>query len=475
MNREGTLQAAWSASLEAGAAILGALASGMWVFGADRLGAWPVMGLTGSWAVPATLAALLIVVRRFTARGPSLRQHLLARLSASPGLRTALPLFLTTRVAVLLVGYLTLVTIGLPSGTFEWRVSDDLLWNMPARWDTGWYLDIAERGYHWFGRNDLEQNIVFFPAFPMAMRAAGRLLGGRYLLGGMLVSLGAFLWALVYLYRLARRDVGHDAAAMSLALVATYPFAVFFGTAYTESLYLLAAVGAVYHFRREEWLRASAWGLLVGLTRPNGMLVAAPLAVMCVAPLLRPHWPRLGSWLGGGEAAGREPARLSIGAMAAAGMPVAGLLCYAAFNAWLTGDPLAWMHAVSAWGRAVPGAQAPAGVSLGWSLGDGLQQLLPTSPKELFNIASGLFMAALVIPVTRRFGLPYGLFVFLVLLPPILSGGSESLGRYTLVLFPAFIWLGERIPASHRAGWLIGFGILQGVGAALFFTWRPFY
>ena len=36
-------------------------------------------------------------------------------------------------------------------------------------------------------------------------------------------------------------------------MLAAYPFALFFGALYTESLFLLAAVGAFYHFRRREF------------------------------------------------------------------------------------------------------------------------------------------------------------------------------------------------------------------------------
>jgi Gpi18-like mannosyltransferase len=63
-------------------------------------------------------------------------------------------------------------------------------------------------------------------------------------------------------------------------LIAAYPFALFFGAIYTESLYLLGATAAFYHLRRRELWRAGAWGLLVGLTRPNGAFLSVPLALI---------------------------------------------------------------------------------------------------------------------------------------------------------------------------------------------------
>src|SRR6185436_18861557 len=99
-----------------------------------------------------------------------------------------------------------------------------------------------------------------------------------------------FFGALVYLYCFAREMLGDDGeAGAAVWLLATFPFALFFGAVYTESLFLLGAVGTFYHFRRREFLRAGAWGLLVGLTRPPGCFVSVPLAILAVEPLL-PAW-----------------------------------------------------------------------------------------------------------------------------------------------------------------------------------------
>ena len=126
---------------------------------------------------------------------------------------------------------------------------------------------------------------------------AGRLLGGAstaFALGGTLISLGAFFGALVYLYRLARDILDNeDAARGAVWLLATFPFALFYGAVYSESLFLLGAVAAFYHFRRCEYVPAGAWGLLVGLTRPPGCLVSVPLAILAIEP-----W--LPAWLAGG-------------------------------------------------------------------------------------------------------------------------------------------------------------------------------
>ncbi len=56
----------------------------------------------------------------------------------------------------------------------------------------------------------------------------------------------------------------------------------------------------------------------------------------------------------------------------------------------------------------------------------------------------------------------------------VLMGGWLSIGRVTVGLFPIFLWLADVVPVRHRTPWLMAFAVLQGLAAALFYTWRPF-
>jgi hypothetical protein len=62
-------------------------------------------------------------------------------------------------------------------------------WDGFARYDAGWYYDIAAHGYAYVegGRN----NLAFFPLYPLLMRGGGYLLGGEqqhFYFAGILVS-----------------------------------------------------------------------------------------------------------------------------------------------------------------------------------------------------------------------------------------------------------------------------------------------
>ena len=250
-------------------------------------------------------AVILGVVRHLLAPQRPIYAELPSRLRAAwrtAPMRSAVGALVGTRLAILFVGYMAIFMIGYPNGQAPWRVAENEFGNLPARWDVGWYLGIAVDGYsfsHVAKANGQQQDIVFFPALPLLMRVTGRLFGGAstaYVWGGTVVSLLAFLGGLMYLYRLARDLLESESqAAFAVWLIATYPFSLFYSVPYTESLYLLGSAGAFYHCRRGEFAKGAAWGLLVGLTRPNGCFLAVPLAVLALEP-----W--LPGWLAGGRA-----------------------------------------------------------------------------------------------------------------------------------------------------------------------------
>lgn len=426
-------------------------------------------------------ALFLGVVRHVLAPATPIYQDVPARLSVlmrTEAARAAATVLVSTRLSILLVGCLAVFSIGFPEGVRPWKlIEDNEFVNLQARWDTGWYLGVAIDGYSYVpDRPHDQQNIVFFPAFPILMRIAGRLLGGSspaFVLGGTVVSLFAFFGALVYLFRFAR-DVLDDeeSARWALWMLAAFPFALFFSAVYTESVFLVGAVAAFYHFRRGELARAGAWGLLVGLARPPGCLVSVPLAVLAVSP-----W--LPAWLVGGRRLSRSPPRMDLrslaGPIAAAAMPGVGMLLYSVFIWNLTGHPLAWAEGHAAWGREYTGLGVLVTQRYEWLSRGGVYAYASQFPIDLLNVGGVIFVLAATWPVARRLGLAYAVFILINILPPLATGGFLSAGRFASVLFPAFVWFAAAVPSRHRAAWLASFMAIQALNATLFYTWRPLY
>jgi hypothetical protein len=382
---------------------------------------------------------------------------------------------LASRLAVLLVGYLAVATIGIVRTETSAPESSDILMDLPARIDAGWYGGIALDGYSFAGQFARQQNLAFFPAFPMTMRVAGYPVGAfgpgiphewrmaRVLWGGVLVSLLAFAWAGTYLWRLARDTIGEARAADAVALLAAYPFAIYFSAPYSESLFLLASIAAVYHFRRGEWLKAGSWGLLVGLARPNGCFLSAVLAC-----LIAERW-----WRERATATLFSHQQLTRSLLAAAA-PGIGMLAFSVYVHQITGAFFGWARLHEAWGRSYQGL-APVGLALGRFADDGLLRGIGRSPFDALNIMGLLFALLMIWPIFRRLGPAMAVFIVVNIVPPLLAGGLLSIGRLTATLFPAFIALAAIAPPRAVTPLLTAFAVVQGLAAALFFTWRPLF
>jgi len=427
-------------------------------------------------------AVVLGVIRHFASPRAPIYRDLPPRFRAwwyAPSTRAAVGAFAGTRPAIIFAAYLAVVMIGYEGGRAPWRLTDNEFGNLQARFDTGWYLGIAIHGYSYIpDRPEYQQNIVFFPALPLLMRVGGRLLGGTspaYVWGGGMFLLLAFLWSLTYLFRFARDTLGDDGQAEGAVwLLAAYPFALFYSAVYTESLFLLGAIGAFYHFRRREYVAAGIWGLLVGFTRPNGCFLSVPLGLLAISP-----W--LPAWLTGGRSAAavdERPAdsmkRLPA-ALAAAAMPGGAVLLYSAFIWHLTGDPFAWAEGHVAWGRQYQGLTILVSERYQWLATSGIYEYTSKEPGDLLNALGVIFVLAASWPVARKLGLAYAVFVLINILPPLAAGGLLSAGRFSSVLFPAFVWLASVVPPRHRAAWIASFMAVQAFDAALFYTWRPLY
>jgi hypothetical protein len=423
-------------------------------------------------------AASVAIVRhllwpRPTALARVSRAH--AALLARTDVVAAIRVFLATRPTVLLVGFFAVITFGLAEKP-GFTLSRDPLENLPARFDAGWYVDVALDGYTWDHTFQRQRNIAFFPAMPMLMRPLAVAFGLhdrpesrhrrmlRALWAGVVIALAAFLWALVYVVRLGRELVGADRAADAALLLASYPFALFFSAPYTESLFLLAAVGACFHFRRQEWVAASCWGLVAGLTRPNGCLLSVPLGILALQQI------RAASL----DSPGVPGVRPGLFRLLTAATPGIGMLVFTGYLYGLTGVWFAWARSHEAWGRTYQG-WGPFVTAFGWLRDEPLLQVVTNVPFNALNALGVLFAVALTYPVFRRFGAAFGVFVLVNLVPPLFAGGVLSMGRLTSTLFPLFLALAAVLPPRSVPAWAAAFGIGQGLCAALFFTWRQLF
>lgn len=338
------------------------------------------------------------------------------------------------------------------------------LFTIWVRYDAVWYFNIVQHGYSYPGNP--ASNVAFFPLYPILIWLGEHLLRPFFgpeslLFASMAISWMAFAAAAVALYRLTLDRFGSQVAMVAVVLLSIFPFGVFFGAPYTESLYLLLAVTAFLAIERQRWWVAGGIALFAGAVRPPGILVG-----VCVVLAYLLDWYTT-----------RHPLRLDVLSLV---LTPLGLFAYMFYCLVRFGDPLAYVHAVEqGWHRG------------GFTLG-GIRQLvsLLTNPKswivsgDLNTIIWTLYGFAVVASVVavyfifRRVGPVYAFFTLASVAVPLLTNATPiSLGRYISVTFPLFmiLALALRDRAALRELILTTFSVLLIVSAMLFALTRGIY
>jgi len=399
----------------------------------------------------------------------------------------------TSRLVVWCAGIGAVLAFGLsgrealfdPQGvTAPFGALGNLLVAPAARWDSVWFLSVAQDGY------TQASSEAFFPLYPMLAALAGALLGTAPA-GAIAVSLACLAGALYLLHRLVALDFGREVAATTVALVALSPAAFFLSAVYSESLFLLLSVGAVLAARTDRWWAAGALGALAACTRSAGVVLMVPLALMYL------YGPRgAGAWEArGGRVAPRSRFGLRANALALGLVPL-GLLAYCLVLALYGQDPLAPFAAQEVWLRGFAGPFVGAWDGAVAAV-QGARQILSGGRETVFFAAAGgdpftvaghnlhLFawlVAALValVGAARRLPAAYAAYAAAALaLPlswPVGPQPLMSLPRFLLVLWPLWLWLAlwtEGRPGRRGVALaLCAAGLV--VATALFATWHWF-
>jgi hypothetical protein len=414
--------------------------------------------------------------------------------SLSPS-RVAWTAIWTSRLVVLLSGVLGVLAFGTAAnsrGFDQFRLTapfgyfGNLLVSPLARWDSAWYLAIAQGGY-----DHSPERTTFFPLYPLLVRGVGEVLRSN-LIAGVVISLGCFAVSLVLLYRLTALELGDERARICVMLLAFCPMAYYFSAVYTESLFLALSVGCIYQARRGRWAWAGVLGALAAASRNTGVVLVVPIVLLFLygprtdrsppppraAPgalaRLRPRYPL-----------GRELAWVLL-------VPV-GLAAYILFLGLTTGDGLTPFSAEQYWYHhfAGPFGGVWDGAVAAW---DGLRQLLHGPPPPVYFKPAGgdpLMVAgqnlmlfgflvvgcAAFVGVLRRLPFAYAAYTLAAIAPalssPITPQPLDSLPRYEVALFPLFMWAARWVHARRIEPQAIAcFAVLLGLFTAEFATWR---
>ena len=359
--------------------------------------------------------------------------------SVTPALR----LFIWSRAAIWVLAVVAIVGFdgALNARRGEWdsaRLHDlGAAIDVWARWDSDWFLRIAEHGYSWPSSTP-----AFFPLYPLLVAGVAWALAGHAVLAGVVVSLTAGAAAFALLYRLTLDRLGEDVARRTVLFLAVAPTSLFFGAVYSESLFLLLAVASFLVVERGRFWQAGVIGGLALLTRSAGFALMPALIVF--------------AW--------RAPDRRR--ALAGVALAPALFALYPLLLAVWIGHPLAFLEAQkTVWERRLSPAGPLGGV------------VAAVQQRELLDLGVAFALVILGIVAWRRIGAAYGLYTLASVAIPLTFVSDKvplwSMQRFAVVVFPAFMALAT-VTRSRRAV-LVTAAILAAGLAVYVVRWALWY
>jgi hypothetical protein len=386
------------------------------------------------------------------------------------GVQAVLLAFIVTRLVIFAAIYLSMseMITALRTGDIYWRaVPQNILADGLIRWDSRFYIDIAQHGY-------TAMATAFFPLYPLLVRILYKVVGGHLLVCGLLVSNLMFIVTLAYLYALVHQEYDDEAASRAVFYLAAAPAAFAFSAMYSESVLLAFLIACFYYARNGRWFLAAIMGAAASAARVPGVLAAVFILLEALWRQGIRFFPKPWSW----------KAQLDLiqknihlipgtwpGILAAAGSTT-GLLAYMLYLNITFHDPLSFIHQQTIWSR-----------QLRW---DWFARLFTNTFQQLNlggnfwagqinvnllqDVSATLIFLPLVITVMLKMRPSFGAFTFLAFLIPLLSSTVFSMRRLTLTLVPCFILLGVwgRRPWLDRI--IVGISLAFQVYLAILFS-----
>lgn len=294
----------------------------------------------------------------------------------------------------------------------DWPVSSPFLFPW-ANFDGVHYLLIAAKGYTDNGR--------FLPFFPILVSGLSIFFKNQFF-AGFILSNVCFLLSLIMFYKLVRLDYPKKIAFWSIFFLLIFPTSFYFGSIYTESLFLLLTLLSFYYARKKQWLISSFFALLLTVTRPVGIIIF-PVLIYEFMVIEK---------------------KLSKKILPIIFIPV-GFIGYVFYNLQKWGDALFFLkaHEQLANGRTTTSVVFPLQTIYRYF------KILSTVPYQQYEWSIALleltvlFFTILILYAAwrKKIRISYLLFSILAFLIPVSSGTFSGLPRYTVILFPIFITL----------------------------------
>lgn len=317
------------------------------------------------------------------------------------------------------------------------------------------YLNIALNGYF------AQYTQVFFPLFPLLIFITGKFIFfstnlPTFFLIALTIPNVLFLISLFLLYRLFKIDYSEKTSLRSIIFLLSFPTAFYFGSIYTESLFLFLTVLTLLLIRERNYLTA---GFIGGLTTATRILGIGITAVVFIETILSSFKKK-----------GIERYKNLGLSFLVSLLSILGLLIYMIYLSINFNDPLYFLNAQPAFGAErsnLPFVLLPQ-VFFRYIK---ILSSVPINTMQFWNAFLELFFSittilALILSF-KKIRLSYWVFSLLCFIIPTLTGTLSSMPRYVLMCFLIIPFIVESLGRYFKL--VIGmFIILQVILLSLF-------
>jgi hypothetical protein len=318
-------------------------------------------------------------------------------------------------------------------GTFYWQQVPWRVLDVWGRWDTSFYVSIANEGYP-PSTGGWAYHAAYFPLLPSMMRAVSMLTTLEPYLAGLLIVQVLLVLAVIYLDKLVRLDDTPQFAERVVLVLMCFPGAHFLSCVYPESMALFFGVFAVFNARTGRPVVAGLACMLAVLTRASGGIVC--FAVLY--ELLR-------------QTDGRLRITPKVLVLLLPGVSVAFLL---ALHQSMYGDPLYFMHVQAGWGRHATFF---------------LEPFLRFTDSLDYHVLALLGVVAVIFGARHRERLGYVVMGAVNVALPLSTGILRGVHRYMASNFPLFIFIARWLDPRPR--WRLAW-VIVGLGSMMVFAFK---
>ncbi len=347
--------------------------------------------------------------------------------------------FLTTRLALILTGYLALTLF--PAHPVEsWQGLSFPHHNWIdgfVRWDSFWYESIVDSNPRFVP--SYLSNANFFPFYAWVSWVAALPfrpffdLEHAFFFGGLIVSSASFALGLAAVARITRALAGDEVALRAVWLIAVFPFSFFFTAVYADALYFCLCAWSLVCAYERRWYAACALASMAAMTRIPGIALFPALGLEYLRQAIGPS--------------GHRAIKIKHVVICVAILAI-GPLVIGAYYEWRYDNPLEFLRARQVgWQR----ASGVAGYVRDWNYffeapifpcsgaAECLKEFAPT--RALLGVIYLLLLpSTIVLTLLAARTLGVGLTVWtLASILMSLPNGFDGAGRFTAVLFPVFI------------------------------------